>query len=280
MATKNRQLHIYRNTPYGREVLLQSIYFAQSLNLDLQIYIPRHAKFQIYFENQAILATLDSSFFRDPGTALSNAHCILQETGFAANFFEPAEYSASNLPDLPSDLMFMTCPRSITDISSKIRLGYIGSKVRAILLAATFPVLIPCQVFKEWTSVLGMFGGSVNGVKALKLGVNISQFTGLPLDILTQAESNKSQADYEQVIKDRGLSQAVQSRLRNWHFFEGGNFRDNLFQVPHRALIVMGLFRHSLVRDILFGSTAETVQETMPNNLLLVGPNFEQHPWY
>ncbi len=58
---------------------------------------------------------------------------------------------------------------SWSDLSSKIGLGYIGPRVRRIVKCARFPVLIATPVFKPWTRLAVFFGGSVNGVKALKL---------------------------------------------------------------------------------------------------------------
>ncbi len=276
---KNRLLHIYRNIPFGRETLLQSIYFCTVSGIELNTYIPKHNKFLMYFEHNAIQVDLDSSFLKDPNTAQLHMQDILNEMNASAKLIEPKGFSASNLPDIPIDFNFMTCPRSISDLSSKIGLGHIGSKVRKILLNASFPILIPSQVFKEWKSIIVLFGGSINGVNALQLGLKLSQVSGLPIDMFTQNEA-KSKDIYEQVLKDKGIYDQTQSSVRNWYFFEKGHLSSNLFYVPHNALIIMGLFGHGLVKELIFGSTMELVQATMPNNLLLVGPEFKKHIWY
>jgi hypothetical protein len=36
----------------------------------------------------------------------------------------------------------------------------------------------------------------------------------------------------------------------------------------------MGIFDHSLMKDMIFGSKAEKVQSLIPNNLLVVGPKY------
>ncbi len=276
---KQDMLHIYRNTPFGRETLLQSIYFAQTLDLKLHIYIPDQKKFLMYFEQEAIQIDLDSSYLKDFKNTRTNLENILADQKMTAFFYQPKDYTASNLPDISSNFSFMCCPRAISDLSSKISLGHIGSKVRKILLSAAFPVLIPSQVFKKWNSITIMFGGSINGIKSLQLGLKVSKYSGLPLDIFTHSQSRERQ-EYEQILADRGLLDAVNKNVRKWHFFDQGNFSNNLFAVPHDSMVIMGLFGHGLVKDIFFGSTMELVQSTLPNNLLLVGPHFQRHRWY
>lgn len=272
-------LHIYRNTPFGRETLLQSIYFSKLLDLKLHIYIPTQKKFLMYFEHEAVQIDLDSSYLKDTNNARANLQGILSEMNTIAFFLEPKDYTASNLPDISSNFSFMCCPRSISDLSSKISLGHIGSKVRKILLAASFPVLVPSQVFKKWKSVTVMFGGSLNGIKSLQLGLKIAQLSNMPLDIVTQSQS-QDQDVFEEILHQRGLLKEVRSHVREWFFFKQRDFSANLFSVPHNSIIIMGLFGHGLVKDIFFGSTMELVQSTLPNTLLLVGPHFQKHRLY
>ncbi len=58
----------------------------------------------------------------------------------------------------------MCCPRSISDMSSKIGLGYIGPRVRRIVKSARFPVLITSPAYREWQRIAVFFGGSTNAV--------------------------------------------------------------------------------------------------------------------
>ena len=41
---KNSLLHVFRNTPFGRETLLLSAYSCQKLQLSLDIYLPEEKK--------------------------------------------------------------------------------------------------------------------------------------------------------------------------------------------------------------------------------------------
>jgi nucleotide-binding universal stress UspA family protein len=44
--------------------------------------------------------------------------------------------------------------------------------------------------------------------------------------------------------------------------------------VPHDALVILGAYGHGLIRNLVFGSKMENIQSTIPNNLLIVGPNY------
>jgi nucleotide-binding universal stress UspA family protein len=166
----------------------------------------------------------------------------------------------------------MCCPRSISDLSSKIGLGYIGPRVRRIVRSARFPVLITSPAFKSWKRIAVLFGGSTNAVKALRLGLAIQRRTRLPLDIYTQMEKDYGRQDYEGVLDESGLRADVQKRVHHWQFFEDGEFAQNLYEIPHDALVVLGAYGHGLIRDFVFGSKMETIQSEISNNLLIAGP--------
>ena len=185
---RNRLLHIYRNTPFGRETLMQSIYFCKATNTPLKVYIPGFRQFLMYFQNTVVTVDLDEAFLRSPETAKSHAEGIIRAAGLLPQFVEPRGFTASTLPDLPVDLSYMTCPRSISDLSTRIGLGYIGPRVRAIIRHADFPILIPAPVYKEWNSITVFFGGSANAVAAFRLGRRISDLCGYPLRMFTQGE--------------------------------------------------------------------------------------------
>jgi nucleotide-binding universal stress UspA family protein len=265
--------HIFRNTPLGRETLLQSIYFCQQMGVVPRVYIPESTKFLMYFENDVVQVDLDPSYLNDPATAMPHAKELLEAARIEPDFFRPRNYTASTLPDIPTNFEFMCCPRSVSDLSSKIGLGYIGPRVRRIIQAARFPVLITSPVFKPWKRIAVFFGGSANAVNALRLGVRIAKITGLALRIYTQA-GKKSEADYRAIVREHGLEETLDSVLERWQFFHEGRFDDNLYEVPHDALVVMGAYGHGVIRDIMFGSTMEKIQSTISNNLLIAGPKY------
>jgi len=265
--------HIFRNTPLGRETLFQSTYFCQQMGLTPTIYIPETTKFLMYFENDVVQVDLDASYLNDPDTARTHVVQLLESAQIKPDLFQPKNYTASTLPDIPTNFDFMCCPRSISDLSSKIGLGYIGPRVRRIIQAARFPVLITSPVFKPWKSIAVFFGGSANAVNALRLGIRIAKVTGMALNIYTQSGKKKPD-EYRGIVQDRGLDKMLDGLMDQWTFFDKGNFEDNLFEVPHDALVVLGAYGHGIIRDIMFGSMMEKIQSTIANNLLIAGPKY------
>ncbi len=265
--------HIFRNNPLGRETLLQSIYFCKKVGASLVVYIPTLIKFLMYFENDVVQIDLDNSYLISPDTALENAKDLIERGKVTARFLEPKHYTASTLPDIQTNFDFMACPRSISDLSSKIGLGYIGPRVRRIVKSAQFPVLITSPVYKEWQSVAIFFGGSANAVNAMKLGFRIKRESGLPLDVFTQL-GKASKKSLEEVIKKEGLEEEMNRYVNKWHIFKEKSFEENLYEVPHDALVVLGAYGHGILKNIVFGSKMEKIQSTISNNLLIVGPNY------
>ena len=266
-------LHIFRNNPLGRETLLQSIYFAKQVKVSPVIYIPKSTKFLMYFENDVVQIDLDDSYLTSPDTAVEHATELLEQAGVEPRFLDPKHYTASTLPDIHTNFDYMSCPRSISDLSSKIGLGYIGPRVRRIVKSARFPVLITSSVYKEWESIAVFFGGSVNAFNALKLGFRICRISGIPLDVFTLLE-NKSQESYEKLIKNENFETEMNHYVNNWHFLNNKTLEENLYDVPHNALVVLGAYGHHIFKDFVFGNKMEKIQSTLSNNLLIVGPNY------
>jgi len=264
-------LHIFRNTPFGRETFLQSLYFCKTIQASPVVYIPKSDKFLFYFSNDVIQVDLDSSYLTDPDTAEDRARNLLGEHGIKEIFLTPKNFTASSLPDLPTHFDFLTSPRSVSDRSSKIGLGHIGPKVRRIIKHATFPILLTSPVFKPWKSIAVLFGGSDNAVNALKLGLKLSLASGFPLDIYTLMEG-RDQDFYRDNAKKQSFWEMAESRIRKWHFWEKNQFDPMLYDIPHDAMLVMGAYGHGPLKDILFGSKLEKIQSTLGNIMMVTGP--------
>lgn len=269
---EERLLHVFRNTPLGRETLLQSLYFCKTLDISLRVYVPQATQFLMYFDHDAVQVDLDNSYLISPSNAVAHATQLAEAWGVKPGFLVPKNFTASQLPDIPTNYDYMCCPRSITDLSSKIGLGYIGPKVRRIVKSSTFPVLLTSAVFKEWKSLAVFYGGSKNADKALSWGLHLARISGFPLDMVTHTEGRKD--DYfDEHLKAAGLLDQVKQQVRHWHKIKKGRFEEKLYLVPHDALLVVGAYGHGLIKDFLFGSKMETIQSWMPNNILLIGPN-------
>ncbi len=265
-------LHIFRNTPFGRETFLQSLYFCKIINAHPVVYIPKSDKFLMYFSNDAVQVDLDASYLTSPETAKTHAQDLFDEMEIKSKFFEPKNFTASSLPDIPTNFDYLCCPRSVSDLSSKIGLGHLGPKVRRIIKHATFPILITSPVFKPWKSISVFFGGSKNAMNSLKIGLKIAMSSGLPLDIYTCLEK-KEASHYKELINAADLTEPVKQLSRKWHFYEKDDFDTMLYDIPHNSLIVLGAYGHGLIKDFLFGSKMEQIQSTVTNNLLITGPH-------
>lgn len=263
-------LHVFRNTPLGRETLLQSIYFCKTLDLELTIYIPDAVRFMMYFDYDAVQVDLDQSYLNDPDTAGERARALAADAGLKASFLHSKNRTASSLPDIPTYFTFMCCPRSISDGTSKIGLGYIGPKVRRIIRTADFPVLMTSPVFKPWQSIAVLFGGSDSALNALRSGIQLARRSGYPLDLFIQLEHG--QAYYDQRIYEAGLENALDRHCRRRHLFNGGEFSHNLYDLPHDALVLSGAYGHGLINNLLFGSKMEIAQNWLTNAMLVSGP--------
>jgi hypothetical protein len=229
----------------------------------------------MYFDHEAVQVDLDSSYLKDPDSAVDRVSALADEAGLKSRFLHPNNRTAHHLPDIPTLFTVMCCPRSISDLSSKIGLGYIGPKVRRIIRTAQFPVLMTSSVFKPWKSIAVLFGGSDSALKALGFGVELAKRSGFPLDLFIQLE--KDQDFYDQRILEAGLEKAINRHCRHRYQFEDGRFDHNLYHLPHDALILSGAYGHGLINNLLFGSKVEITQNTMTNTMLVSGPNAAVH---
>jgi hypothetical protein len=264
-------LHVFRNTPLGRETLMQSIYFCKMLDVGLTLYIPDAVRFMMYFEQDAVQVDLDRSYLNEPETAAQRAVALADEAGLKPRLLRPKNRTGKDLPDIPTHFGFMCCPRSVSDLSSKIGLGYIGPKVRRIIRSADFSVLLTAPVFKPWKSVAVLFGGSDSSLNSLRSGIQVARRSGCPLDLFIQIEQDAGY--YEQRIREAGLEAAVARYCRDRYQYTDGQFANNLYDLPHDALVFSGAYGHGLIKNMLFGSKVELAQATLTNSLLVSGPN-------
>lgn len=264
---KKPLFHIFRNTPFGRETLLQSAYFCHRLQLPLAVYRPQSKSFLLYFDPDVVQVDLDDSYLSDPDSSAEHLNDILARQGVKHSPVRPVGNSASTLPDLPVDFSFMTCPRSMSDDTRKIALGMIGSKVRRIVQAAHFPIFLPAPVFKPWSGLSVLYGGSDSAAGALRLALEIQRTSKAPLQIFSQG----SRCELETQLLSQGFS-AEQIGSFDWRFWGEGDIVGKLLDIPHDSLVLLGAYGRNLIRETLFGGTMEKIQSNLPNNMLIVGP--------
>lgn len=273
---KDRLLHIFQNTPLGRETLLQSIHFCKTLNLSLHIYIPRSKRFLMALKSGLLSVDVDDSYLVSPETAIAHASELADEEGIRPCWVKPEDDEPSNTPKIEASFDYMGCPRSIRDLSSKIGLGYIGSRVRRIIQYAPFPVLIANSVYKPWQSIALFYNGSANDWNALCLGLELGFKCGAPIDLFIE---NRTEQDDNGGVKKVDTSDC--NDIRPFvdlfcHVYSKKTFIDGLYHVPHDALVIIGAENSGLVRN--FSSIMEKIQSNITNSLLIVGPNYHGKP--
>ena len=60
--------------------------------------------------------------------------------------------------------------------------------------------------------------------------------------------------------------------MADWTVFDSGPFQENLYAVPHDALVVLGAYGHGLIKQLAFGSKMELIQSVLSNSIVIVGP--------
>ncbi len=274
----SRLLHIFRNSPMGRENLMQSAYFCDNqFGLSLTVYIPVSTQFIVHFEAGSVAVDLDGSYTRYPATAQAHAEEVLQGFKCSFGFHTPTEFATGKLPVMPTDWAVMACPRVLSDQSGRIGLGHVGPKVRSLVKHAPFPVFIPSMSFKPWKSVTIFFGGSALGAVAVKEGMAIARLAQVPFTIHTQL-AGVTRKDCEDRLGEAGILGQLRSQDAQWRVLDEGSFEENLYAVPHDSLVVVGAAGDKLMKELIFGSKLETIQATLPNPLVVVGPNCRT-PW-
>lgn len=268
---KKQLLHIFSNVPFGRHMLTQSVYFCKKTQTSLAVHIPKYDQLLMYFEYEAVTVALNRDFLNSPETAEKHVNEIVRQGGLEPNFVEPVSYTASRLPDIPVDFEYMSCPRSIGDLSTNINLGHMEATVRNIVKNALFPVLIPTSAYTEWKSLTVFFDGSQHSVRSMKIGIDISKRSGFPLLVFTHAEKSP-RSHYKEILKKNELFEGIRKGEIEWLFFEKGEFSENLYEVPFHSLVITGAYGHGLIKELLFGSRMEEIHTILPNNMLIVGP--------
>lgn len=257
---------------------MQSAYFcSRQFGLSLAAYIPETTQFGMDFGGKPMTIQLDDSYAAYPSTARQHAEQVFAEFKCGGHFFVPGERVSDTMPLLPIDWAVMACPRVISEQSSRIGIGHIGPKVRTLVKQAPFPVLIPSGSFKPWTNVTAFFGGSELGAVAVKEGIAVARLAQVPCVIHTQLDGI-TREDCEKSLAAAGVLDAVTGRDVEWRVYDSGDFGENLYAVPHDSLVVAGAAGHRLITELVFGSRLEIIQATLPNPLVVVGPDCKT-PW-
>ncbi|MFQ5604888.1 MAG: universal stress protein [bacterium] len=263
-------LHIYRNTPLGRETLRQAADFTRKIHGKLQVYIPQYDRFLFYFEREAVEIRLDQSYLYLPDTAEHNVRQIVEPFEIPFSFVKIASKTASSLPNLPTNFDLLSLPRIMVERQGRMQLSAIGAGIRQIVKSTPTPALLSPGRFHDWQEILVLFGGSDFSISALKWALLISRHANLAVNMLTLLEEGRELSDYERILEEQQIDRAG---IGQWNCLPAGSVVTLLEAIPRDALIAMGAYGHGRVLEKLFGSTTELIQKNTANLLMLVGEN-------
>jgi len=258
-------LHVFRNTPLGRETLLQAADFSRKTHSRLNVYLPEFDRILLHFGSNAVEIRLDGSYLYLRESARQNLRKIAELARVRVHEVAPETMTASNLPRLPTNFDVISLPRIMVERKSHVSLG---SGVRKLVKSATVPALIAPGRFHDWREVLVLFGGSRFSVVALRWGMAISRESGLPLRLLTLAGRQVSKRTCEEILSKNKLRP---DDFKQWDILETEEPVSILDAIPRESMLVMGAYGHSGIRARLFGSTTELIQKNSANLIMLVG---------
>lgn len=263
-----RVLHVFRNTPQGRETLLGAAELCHATRSQLHVYLPGEPRFTLQLDADLIEVPLDRSYTLDPETARRHAEEALERTGVTAHWVEPSHRLASTMPVIQARFHVMSCPRSLSTPAPSPLPVTLGSRVRRLVRSAPFPLLIPTAPHLGWSRVTAFFAGSKHALRALLWARDIASNAGVPLEILTHAERGAVR-QAERALKESGLEESLGP---HWRVLEAPAFTSLLWEVPRESLVVAGAFGRSGVKAQFLGSRTEAMLAHLPNPLFLVGP--------
>ena len=261
-------LHVFRNTPLGKETLRQAADFTKKINGNLFVYMPEFERFMIYFDFSSVEIKLDESYLYSPETAVANMKKVLDDLDFGAKFVHVKTKTGSNLPDVENEFDIISLPRVMAESKSGIISSGLGSAVKNLIKASSAPAIVGPGRFAKWSHIQVFFGGSVHSVKALRWALVLSRQINCPLYVSTFLEGKKDRDYYEDLLKEEGLKSR---EFTDWAFFSQKSMIEVLNETPRDALLVMGAYGHHPIRARFFGSKTEMVIKNNANLLMFVG---------
>jgi hypothetical protein len=241
------------------------MYFAQTVKIPLQIYIPKTKHFLMYFDQTVAQIDLDPSYLQYQDTATERLEALINGNGIRTAMVVPKHFTGPGLPDIRPDFDYMCCPRCISHPSSRIGLGTIGPKVRMLVNQSNFPVLITSPVFKPWKSIALLSGADFLATEALEASMALKKRCELPVDYFQLRGRNGE-------TWGNGVSAVFREKVlldkeKDWNAA--------LYEIPHDALVIISAGSDGRrMRNLLFGSLLENAQAALTNNLLVVGPHW------
>ena len=145
----------------------------------------------------------------------------------------------------------------------------LGSTAENVARRSATPVLLVESAYRPLIKALVMFDGSNPANRALKLAADLAVRTGLALKILTvdddAAEGAATQAEATAYLNPLGL-QAEYAVLPG----RAAKAASSLISKEPVDVVIMGMRGHSVLHDLILGSTAEQLMRSVPLPVMLV----------
>lgn len=145
----------------------------------------------------------------------------------------------------------------------------LGSTAENVARRSATPVLLVESAYRPLIKALVMFDGSNPANRALKLAADLAVRTGLALKILTvdddAAEGAATQAEATAYLDPLGM-QAEYAVLSG----RAAKAASSLISKEPVDVVIMGMRGHSVLHDLILGSTAEQLMRSVPLPVMLV----------
>jgi nucleotide-binding universal stress UspA family protein len=145
----------------------------------------------------------------------------------------------------------------------------LGATLESVSRQNHAPLLITGQVYKDFKSIICAYDRSESSNTGLKLSAYLAEQLKLPLEVLT---INDDELEREEILEE------ARTYLEPYHLesqfrHEASDPAKTLVQVtkdvPEPALLVMGSFGHSRIREAILGSTTVQVMRKANKPILL-----------
>jgi nucleotide-binding universal stress UspA family protein len=145
----------------------------------------------------------------------------------------------------------------------------LGATLESVSRQNHSPLLIAGKEYKEFKSIICAYDRSEASNTGLKLSAYLSGQLSMPLEVLT---INDDELEREEIL-DEAKTYLEPYNLSSQFRHEAGDPSKTLIQatkdVPEPALLIMGSFGHSRIREAILGSTTVQVMRNAFKPLLL-----------
>jgi nucleotide-binding universal stress UspA family protein len=145
----------------------------------------------------------------------------------------------------------------------------LGATLESVSRQIHSPLLIAGQLYKDFKSIICAYDRSEPSNTGLKLSANLSEQLELPLEVVTIHDDELEREETLEEAKIYLEPYKLEAQFRH----EAGDPAKSLIQVtqdaPEPALLVMGSFGHSRLREAILGSTTVQVMRKANKPILL-----------